>query len=149
ATITDDIEHRGALGHPHRMIILARQEGDRMADANPLGALGEGAVENFRGRAVGKFPQEVVLYRPEILEADLVSQFHLGHDLLVALVLDAVIVGFWHLDFIHEPKLHGSVLLSAAHRKYRAKLARRNALFLHAIFCMCIRSSRVMPRPGA
>src|SRR6266571_2419624 len=75
---------------------------------------------NVRCPAVGKFPQEVVLYRPEVRKADLVSQFHLGHHLLVALLLDAVIVGFWHLDFVHEPKLHGSVL----HMRSRDSLGR-------------------------
>src|SRR5262245_1207252 len=108
--ITDDIEYGGTLSYPYRMVILTRQEGYRVANANALGALGEGPVEDFRGRAVGKFPQEVVLYRPEVRKADLVSQFHLGHHLLVALLLDTVIVGFWHLDFIHEPKLHDAVL---------------------------------------
>ena len=109
AAITDDIEHGGAFGHPDRVIVLARQQGDGVANANPLGALGEGPVEDFRGRAVGKLPQEVVLYRPEVLEADLIRQLDLGHDLFVALLLDAVIVGFRYLNFIHEPEFHGHV----------------------------------------
>src|SRR5262249_18301446 len=64
--ITDDIEDGGALSHPHRMVILAWQEGYRVANANALGALGESPVEDFWGRAVGKFPQEVMLHRPEV-----------------------------------------------------------------------------------
>ena len=55
----------------------------------------------------------MVLYRPEVLEADLIGQFDLGHDLFVALLLDAVIVGFGYLNFIHEPEFHGHVLPQA------------------------------------
>src|SRR5215831_3523484 len=95
------------------MIVLAGQQGDGVANANPLGALRESPVEDFRGRTVGKLPQEMVLYRPEVLEADLVGQLDLGHDLLVALLLDAVIVGFGYLNFIHEPEFHGHVLPQA------------------------------------
>jgi hypothetical protein len=60
---------------------------------------------------VGKFPQEVVLHGPKVMETHLVSQLYLGHYLIVALLLDTVIVGFRYLDFIHEPKLHSPVLL--------------------------------------
>src|SRR6266853_497300 len=116
--------HRGGWGFCTGLGMTERggiwQEGHRVANANPLGALRDGPVEDFRRRAVGKFPQEVVLDRPEVRKADLVSQFHLGHHLLVALLLDAVIVGFWYLDFIHEPKLHGSVL----HMRSRALFGR-------------------------
>src|SRR5678815_1849432 len=87
AAIADDIQHRGALGHPDRVIVLTRQQGDGVADANALGALGDGPVEDFWSRAVGKLTQEVVLYGPEVLKADLIGQLGLGHDLLVALML--------------------------------------------------------------
>ena len=36
-----------------------------------------------------------------------IRQLDLRHHLLIALLLDPVIVGFWDLDFIHEPELHG------------------------------------------
>src|SRR5215813_3677232 len=108
--IADDIEHRRPFGDADRVIVLARQQGDGVANANPLGALGESPVEDFRGRTVGKLPQEMVLYRPEVLEPDLIGQFDLGHDLFVALLLDAVIVGFGYLNFIHEPEFHRHVL---------------------------------------
>ena len=61
-----------------------------------------------------------MLYRPEVMETDLIRQLDLGHDLFVALLLDAVIVGFWHLDFIHEPKLHDTVLQYAEPYSARA-----------------------------
>ena len=109
AAIADDIQHRGALGHPDRVIVLTRQQGDGVADANALGALGDGPVEDFRGRAVGKLTQEVMLYGPEVLEADLIGQLGLGHDLLVALMLDAVMVGFGYLNLVHEAEFHGHV----------------------------------------
>src|SRR5262249_8051833 len=51
----------------------------------------------------------MVLDRPEVLEADLVGQLDLGHDLFVALLLDAIVVGFGYLNFIHEPEFHGHV----------------------------------------
>jgi hypothetical protein len=107
AAIADDIEHRRPLGDPHRMVILARQQGHRMADANPLGTLGDGAIEDFWGRTVRKLPQEVMFHGPEVLEADRIRQLDLGHHLVIALLLDPVVVGFWDLDFTHEPELHG------------------------------------------
>ena len=110
AAITHDIQHRGPLGDPYRVVILARQQGYRMADANPFGALGDRAIEDFWGRAVGKLPQEVVFHGPDVREADRIRQLDLGHHLLVALLLDPVIVGFWDLDFIHESELHGPFL---------------------------------------
>jgi hypothetical protein len=60
------------------VIVLTRQQGDGVADANALGALGDGPVEDFRGRAVGKLTQEVMLYGPEVLEADLIGQLGLA-----------------------------------------------------------------------
>src|SRR6266498_778971 len=81
-----------------------------MADANPFGALGDRSIEDFRGRTVGKLPQEVVFHCPEVLEADLIRQRDLGHDLFIAVLLNPVIVGFRDLDFIHESELHGPFL---------------------------------------
>src|SRR5262249_60289029 len=56
AAIAHDIQHRGPLGDPYRVVILARQQGYRMADANALGALGDGAIEDLWGRTVRKLP---------------------------------------------------------------------------------------------
>src|SRR5712692_3671586 len=62
----------------------------------------------------------MMLDRPEMIEANLVSQFRLRHDLLVAVTLDSVVVRFTNLDFIHEPELHSRVLQMRADRHLRS-----------------------------
>src|SRR5713226_7733594 len=62
----------------------------------------------------------MMLDRPEMIEANLVSQFRLRHDLLVAVTLDSVVVRFTNLDFIHEPELHSRVLQMRADRDLRS-----------------------------
>ena len=108
--VTQNIENGGPLGDAHRVVVLPRQQGHGVPDADALGALGDSAVEDFGGRAVGELPQEVVLDRPEVVEADLVGQVHLGQHLLVAFRLDAGVVGFGNLDFIHQAEFHTSFL---------------------------------------
>ena len=93
AAVADDVQHGGALGDPHRVIVRAGQQGDGVADADALGALGNRAVQHLGRGTVGELPQEVVLHRPEVVEPHVVGQLNLGHDLLVPLGLDAGIVG--------------------------------------------------------
>ena len=85
-----------------------------MADANPLGALRGGPVGDFGEPSSGKIPASGAP-PSEVRKTDFVSSSTWAITLLVALLLDAVIVGFWHLDFIHEPKLHGSILQYGGH----------------------------------
>jgi hypothetical protein len=92
------------------MVVLFRQQSHRVADADALGALGDGPVQDFGGGAVGKLVQEMVFDRPEIVEPNLVAQFRLGHDLVVAVALDARIVGLGYLNLIHHAEFHGCFL---------------------------------------
>ena len=104
--VTQDVQHRGPLCHPHRMVVLAWQQRDGVADADALGALGDGAVQNFRSGTVGELCQEVVLNRPEIVEPHFVGQVYLGQHLLVPFLLNAGVVRFRNLDFVHQAKFH-------------------------------------------
>src|SRR3989475_12831293 len=71
----------------------------------------------------------MVLYRPEVQAACLVGRCDLGHELFVARLLEAVIVGFGYLNFIHEPEFHGHVLPQAGvgvnERSYPSPLSGR------------------------
>ena len=71
APVAEDVQHGGALGDADGVVVLRRQQRHGVADADALGALGDGAVEHFRRGAVGELPQEVVFHRPEVLEANL------------------------------------------------------------------------------
>ena len=110
--IAHNVQYRGPFGHPHRVVVLAGQQGHRVPDANPLGALRQGAVEHLWCRAVGEFPQKMVLDRPEVIEPDFVRELDLGHDLSVTLLLDALVVGLGNLNFVHQSEFHISVLLA-------------------------------------
>ena len=112
APVAEDVQHGGAFGDADRVVVLGWQQGHGVADADALGALGDGAVEHFGGGAVGELAQEVVLHGPEVLEADLVGQVHLGQHLLVALRFDAGVMGLGNLDLIHQAKFHASILAS-------------------------------------
>ncbi len=92
------------------MVVLAGQQGHRVTDANPFGALRERTVQHLWRRAVGEFPQKMVLNGPEVIEPDVVREFHLGHDLIVTLLLNPLVVGFRNLNFVHQPEFHMSIL---------------------------------------
>jgi hypothetical protein len=77
-----------------------------MADADGAGPLRDRAIEHLRRRTVGEFRQEVMLYRPKILEPHFLGQHHLRNDLLIGVLDDARIVRLRNLDLVHQPKLH-------------------------------------------
>ena len=108
AAVADDVQHGGALGNADRVVVSAGQQGNGVADADALGALGDGPVQHLRRGAVGELPQEVVLHRPEVVKANIVGKLHLGHDLLVPVSLDARVVGFGDLDFVHQSEFHNA-----------------------------------------
>ena len=64
--------------------------------------------------AVGFSPHNEASFNPLILhgpsanrvEADVVDEFSLGHDLVVALVFDARGMGLGDLDFVHQAEFH-------------------------------------------
>ena len=128
APVAENVQHGGALGDADGVVVLRRQQGHGVADADALGALGDGAVEHLGRGTVGELPQEVVFHRPEVLEADLVGQVHLGQHLLVALRLDAGVMGF------EESGFHTSGQISCVNPRigtfrgilaYGVKIARR------------------------
>ena len=83
AAVAHDVQDRRPLGHPYGVVVVTGKQGDGVAYADPLGALGDGPVEDLGRRAVGELLEEMVLHGPEVVEANVVGQLYLGHDLLV------------------------------------------------------------------
>ena len=52
--IADDVKDGGALSNADGVVVCAGQQGDGVADADPLGALGKRAIQDLRRGAVGK-----------------------------------------------------------------------------------------------
>ena len=71
--VREQVEHRGRLGRAHGMVVGARAEAHAVANANVLGARGDCTVEHLGIRAVRVLLEEVVLHRPEGVEAQLVG----------------------------------------------------------------------------
>ena len=99
-------QHRGPLCHPHRMVVLAWQQRDGVADADALGALGDGAVQNFRSGTVGELCQEVGAQPSRNSRTPLRRPGLPGQHLLVPFLLNAGVVRFRNLDFVHQAKFH-------------------------------------------
>ena len=77
AAVGEEVEHRGRLGRAHRVVVGLRREAHAVADAQTLRARGDGAVEHLGVRAVAELLEEVVLHRPERVEAHLVAEHRL------------------------------------------------------------------------
>ena len=110
--ITDDIEHGGALSHPHRMVILAWQAGRPRGQCESAWCAGRWPRRGLPGPSSGKIPARSGA-PPSRSTAKPTSSASStwAIDLLVALLLDAVIVGFGYLNFIHEAEFHGRCVL--------------------------------------
>ena len=108
--VAEDVQHRGALGNPHRMVVLRRQQRHGVADADVLCALRNGAVQHLRRRAVRELLQKMVLNRPEMVEPHLIGKRHLLENLLVNVPFDSRVMGFGNLNLIHKPEFHGFIL---------------------------------------
>jgi hypothetical protein len=84
AAARQDIERGGALGDLDGMVELRHADHDAVADLDALGQHGAGGQEQLGRGAVRVFLEEVMLDRPDMVEAQLVGQLHL----LEAVVVD-------------------------------------------------------------
>ena len=83
AAAREDVERRGLLGDLDRMVELRHADHDAVADLDVLGHHRAGGEEQLGRRAVGIFLEEVVLDRPDMLEAQLVGELHLFEAVVV------------------------------------------------------------------
>jgi len=80
------IDHRHALGHPHRMVVGEDHHAESEADA--LGQAAERAEDHLRARGHREAREKMMLHEPDRVEAHLVRE----HALLECLLDDRVIV---------------------------------------------------------
>ena len=76
----DQIQGGDPLGDPGRMV--RGQLDDTVAKADILGPLAGRAEEDFRGRTMGVFLQEMMLHHPGGIDAEAVGQFDLVERIL-------------------------------------------------------------------
>ena len=106
ATVRQHVEHRGALGDAHGMVVVERHAHDAVTDADARRARRHPRQEDL-GRAHVRVPLEaMVLDRPDAVEAHLLGE----HRLLDAVVDHLTLVGdrrVGHLRFEDHRELHG------------------------------------------
>jgi hypothetical protein len=89
------------------MVELRHADHDAVAHADVLRDHGAGGEEQLRRRAVRVLLEEMVLDRPDMLEAKLVGQPHLLEAVVVNLPLAFARPWPRHGDFVEDPELHG------------------------------------------
>src|SRR5262249_28752986 len=87
APARDEVERRDALGRARGMVVERRRLQDAVAEADVLRALARGREEDLRRRGVAVLLEEVVLDRPDVLDAQPVGELDLGERVLEELVL--------------------------------------------------------------
>jgi hypothetical protein len=106
ASVGEDIKHRGALGHTHRMVVLVGQQHYAMTDSHTAGALADRAEEDFGRGAVRVLGQKMVLHAPYSVEAHLLSQLDLGDRLPISVVLAQRMPRLGHLQLVNQGNSH-------------------------------------------
>src|SRR5215813_14817569 len=81
-----------------------------MSDTNILSALGDRAIEHFRGWAVRVFFEKVMLDLPDIVHTDTIGEFDLRQCLPIGVVLAECVPGARGFHFIQETKFHMTLL---------------------------------------
>src|SRR5216684_3088017 len=87
-----------------------------MSDANPLGALRQSAVQDFRRRAMGVLVQEMVLDCEKVVEAHLLGVFDLCEHLLIGIVFAALVPRARNLNLVKDAELHARIPASLKRR---------------------------------
>ena len=83
APVGDQVEHRRGLGGANGVVVRLGQQAHAVAEAHVLRLQRDGAVEHLGVRAVRVLLEEVVLDRPERVEAHLVAEDRLLDRVLV------------------------------------------------------------------
>ena len=86
--VGDDVEHRGALGHPHRVVVAERHAHRGVADADARRLRRHRGEEDLRRAHVRVLDERVVLDRPHAVEAHLLREHRLLDAVADRLALD-------------------------------------------------------------
>ena len=78
------VHHRDPLCDPHGMVVGENRDAE--SDADVLGPLAQGAKQHLGTGRTRETHEEMVLYKPEVVEPDLVGQFALVQGLLIEAV---------------------------------------------------------------
>ena len=105
--IGEDVEHRGAFGCPNRVVELGDADDDPVPNTNLLGLHRASGEEELRRGAVRVLLEEVVLDGPDRMESHFVGDPHLLQAAVIDLMLDVVLPGSGHGDFVEDAEFHG------------------------------------------
>ena len=106
APVRDEVERRGSLGDPCRVLVAGRQRQDAEAQPDVLGPLGCGGEEDAGCTGVGVLLQEVVLGGPDGVVAEAVGELDLSQRLLQEAVLGARVPGPGKLVLVEQREAH-------------------------------------------
>jgi hypothetical protein len=109
AAARQDVERRGLLGDLDRVVELRHADHDAVADLDALSQHRTGGQEQLGRRAVGIFLEEMVLDRPDMLEAQFVGELHLLEAVVVDGALGLARPRTRHRNLIEQAELHVSV----------------------------------------
>ena len=112
-TAGDQVEHRRRLGRAHGMVVRLGQQAHAVAEAHVLRLHRDGAVEHLGVRAMRILLEEVVLDRPERVEAHLVAEHRLLDGVLVGQILAVVVPRARDGDLVEHRKFHAGVRATA------------------------------------
>ena len=110
ATVAEAVEHPGALGDPHRVVVRGRREREAEPEADVFGLDGGGTEDDLRRRHVREPAEEVVLGEPHLVPAVAVGM----HDLLDRLPDDGglqIELVERHVHLVEQAELHRCVPL--------------------------------------
>src|SRR5947209_17533611 len=88
------------------MVVGLRHQAQAVAEADALGAGGDGAVENFGVRAVRVLREEVVLHRPEGVPAEAITGDGLLDRVLIGPQLALLVPRAGDGDLVEEGEAH-------------------------------------------
>jgi hypothetical protein len=116
--VADQIEYRGGLGTPHRVVVRLGHEPHAVTEADALGAARDRAVEHLGIRAVRVLLEEVVLDRPEGMPTHPFREDRLLECVLVRGTLLLLREGPRHRDLVEQGELHSvaPVVITARER---------------------------------
>ena len=111
ATVRDEVERGEALGRAGRMVVGRDDLADAVAEPDVRRTGRSRGEEHFRRGGVAVFVKEMVLDLPRIVEAQPVGEHHLVQRFLHQPVLGALGPGPRQLQFVEDPKAHGTACL--------------------------------------
>src|SRR5205807_499121 len=97
---------RHRLGRAHGVVVGLGHQAHSVADANPIGAGGDGPVEDLGVRAVGELGEKVVLDRPHRVPAEAVCGDRLLEGVLIGAPLAALVPGTSDWDLVEKGEPH-------------------------------------------